>query len=206
MAERTSGLYRLITIPSFYDWLQNLLGGRKARQAFADAFFNDLEGLDVLEVGCGPATWYPHQQAAKSYTGVDWNPAHIATARENVTDKSASFICGDVSTAFASTERKFDRIFAFGLLHHLDDDQATALVANAKRLLAEGGRFITIDPVYHDNQNVLARLVKHFDSGQNIRTQSGYTSIVRQKFDSVDATIFKDKLRIPYSHCVMACQ
>ena len=44
----------------------------------------------------------------------------------------------------------FDIVIAHGLLHHLDDRQATELFALARAALRPGGRLIIIDMVRHD--------------------------------------------------------
>ncbi|MEM9279850.1 MAG: hypothetical protein AAGA76_14880, partial [Pseudomonadota bacterium] len=73
MAEKTTGIYRLITIPRIYEFVQNGLGGASARRSFKNQFFPDVVGKRVLEVGCGPGTWFPEIQGCAEYLGMDWN-------------------------------------------------------------------------------------------------------------------------------------
>ncbi len=203
MAEKTTGIYSLVTVPALYDAFQNLLGGRLARQSYAAEYFADLEGKRVLEVGCGPGTWYPQLCAAGEYVGVDWNREHIAKAANSFGSARARFICGDVSGELGLPQGHFDIVFAFGLLHHLDDEQAKRLLGAARRLLAPQGRFIAIEPVYHDGQHAFARWMKDMDSGQNIRLEAQYMALAQEAFGSVETQIRTGMLRIPYSHCVV---
>ncbi len=203
MAEKTSGVYKLVTIPSVYEAFQNLLGGLSARRAFRDEFFPDVAGKSVLEVGCGPGTWFPEMEGCASYLGMDWNEEHIEQANERFGSETTRFVCGDVSKDISADQQQFDYIFAFGILHHLDDKQAAALMSVCSALLSPASKFLSIDPVYHEGQNRFAKWMCDRDSGQDIRTETGYRALADEKFGSVSTTVCTDKLRIPYSHCVM---
>jgi SAM-dependent methyltransferase len=57
----------------------------------------DLDGLTVLDLGCGPGAFFPplHQKFPRaSYTGIDILPEMIETARSAHPD--ASFLCRDI--------------------------------------------------------------------------------------------------------------
>lgn len=203
MAEKTSGLYSLITVPALYAAFQNALGGRRARVTLRNSYFPDLSGQRVLEVGCGPGTWYSQLTDCASYVGVDWNPAHVETAKELHGDTDAVFISGDVTAELGLPEGGFDVVFAFGLLHHLDDAQANRLLAAIGRFLVPDGRFLATEPVYHAGQNPFAKWMNDRDSGQNIRTETEYLDLLAPHFSSTKAEIRTDLLRIPYSHCVL---
>jgi len=203
MSERTSGIYNLVTIPAIYKLIQNGLGGRSARRAFRDEFFNDVKGLRVLEVGCGPGTWFPEIKECGEYLGMDWNQDHIALANEQYGKENIQFLCGDVSKDVPVDDRKYDYIFAFGILHHLDDQQANALLKTCKSLLSDTGKFLAVDPVYHQGQHFFAKWMCDRDSGQDIRTEDGYKLTAKTVFKKVETQICTDKLRIPYSHCVI---
>ncbi len=205
MAERTTALYRLVTIPVVYRSFQNLLGGVSARDALRDQFFPDVAGKRLLEVGCGPGTWAPHLASARRYLGVDWNADHIAVATAQHGSDNVQFLCGDVA-AMALEEDGFDYVFAFGLLHHLGDAQAQSLLASVTRLMAPDGAFISVDPVYHDGQHPFAKWMNDRDSGQDIRRPPAYEALVAPHFGQVDGLLCTDKLRIPYSHYIMTCR
>lgn len=205
MAEKTKALYRLVTIPFVYRNFQNLLGGASARDALRAEFFPDVVGKRVLEVGCGPGTWAPHLADAAAYVGVDWNADHIAEAQSKHGSDRVAFRCGDVASSLDLGDAGFDYVFAFGLLHHLDDDQAAGLLQSVTQVLEPAGAFVSVDPVYHDGQNPFARWMNNRDSGQNIRRAPQYEALVAPHFGRTDATLCTDKLRIPYSHYIMVC-
>ncbi|MEM7068942.1 MAG: class I SAM-dependent methyltransferase [Pseudomonadota bacterium] len=203
MAERTTGLYRLITIPGIYELVQNCLGGKNSRQAYRDQYFSDIAGKRVLEVGCGPGTAISVLSDCSEYIGMDWNSEHIERANARFGDKHIKFICGDVSKDLDPEFEQFDYILAFGILHHLDDGQASGLLKACADLLDDDGRFLSIDPAYHDGQNFFAKWIIDRDSGQDIRREEGYRGLAQKHFNRVETNICTDKLRIPYSHCVV---
>ena len=205
MAERTTALYRLVTVPFLYRSFQNLLGGVSARNALRDQFFPDIVGKRLLEVGCGPGTWAPHLAEAACYVGVDWNQNHIEEATAQYGTESVQFHCGNVVEIELGEER-FDYVFALGLLHHLDDTQAAALIASITRMLTPEGTFISVDPVYHDGQHAFAKWMNNRDSGQNIRKAPEYKALVEPYFVTTKDALCIDKLRIPYSHYIMCCR
>lgn len=203
MAEKTKGAYALVTIPTVYVFIQNLLGGVSARAALKQEFFPKLDGLTVLEVGCGPGSWFEQLKDAADYTGMDWNAEHIAEANARYSNSHVRFLCGDITTDLTQDGSRFDRVFAFGILHHLDDRGVTNMLESIHALLKPGGQMISIDPVYHDNQHWIARWLKSRDSGQNIRREAEYAALVRSRFPETRAKTVTGRLRVPYSHCIV---
>jgi SAM-dependent methyltransferase len=204
MAERTSGLHRLVTVPAIYAAIQNILGGAKGRKHVADLLFAGLEGKKVLEVGCGPGSWAPYLSHAAAYTGIDWNPRHIETAQLKYGRDSVRFMHGDLADPALITDIGApDAVVGIGILHHLDDAIAADLLRRISSLLTPGGRYIGIEPVLHARQSPVARLLKALDSGRSIRTERGYRALLGGQYAHVDTTIRIDLMRIPYSHCLI---
>ena len=56
-----------------------------------------------------------------------------------------------------------------------------------------------------DGQPVLERLLNHFDRGDHIRDEAGYTSLARSVFPRVEVSYRRDLLRFPYTHFIMRC-
>jgi SAM-dependent methyltransferase len=205
MAERTTGIYRLVTIPGLYRGFQALLGAEAARRRLRDRWLPDIAGKHVLEVGCGPGTWVETLAAAESYLGVDWNAEHIAQATARFgDDPTRGFVCGDATDpAVIDADARYDLIFAFGILHHIDDAPAAKLLSRLAGRLARGGRLIAVEPVYHPGQHPFAVWMKRRDSGQNIRDEEGYRALFGDTFGSVTTDLATDFLRVPYSHLLI---
>jgi SAM-dependent methyltransferase len=205
MTERTTGIYKLVTIPRIYRGLQDLLGGDGARKRVRDRWLPDIAGTAVLEVGCGPGTWVPTLAAAASYVGVDWNADHIAQAKLRFgADPTRQFQCGDVTDpAVINDTATYDYIFVFGVLHHIDDANAASLLVHLARRVTSGGWVIAVEPVYHPGQHPFAAWMKRRDSGQNIRDEAGYRALFGDDYAQVDTRLATDFLRVPYSHLLI---
>ena len=96
----------------------------------------------------------------------------------------------------------YDIIVCVGLLHHLDDDEATRLIRSLAARLSERGRLVTCDPVFVDRQHPVARTLKRLDSGQNIRRAEGYAALFETGDEfALRTEVASGKLYVPYNHC-----
>jgi SAM-dependent methyltransferase len=202
MGERTSGLHRIVTIPAFYGAIQRLLGGERGRAEVAALLRTRLSGRSVVEIGCGPGTWVPDLDGVRAYLGIDHNPEHISVATRRYAKTGTSFVCAnlDDDTSFDLVHGA-DSVLAVGILHHLDDDVARRALRRAAERLPPGALYVGIEPVRHERQNPVARLLKALDSGRNIRTEEGYRSLFEGSFDGIETRVRTDLMRVPYSHC-----
>jgi SAM-dependent methyltransferase len=204
MAERTRGIYRLVTIPAIYQRIQLALAGGDPYARVGALVFDQLDGKNVLEIGCGPGHWSKVLRHTKHYTGIDWNPRHIEQARAQYGSQQARFICGDLGDpSLLNSDAPLDAVIGIGILHHLDDTTARNVLARAAELLVPGGRFIGIEPVIHKGQNPIARLLKALDSGRHIRGSAGYEQLFPPAYVNITTHVRQDLMRVPYSHCLI---
>jgi SAM-dependent methyltransferase len=190
-----------------YAALQRLLGGHAARQRVVSRFIRPTAGARILDLGCGPGTLLSYLPEDLTYVGVDSNPGYVSAAERRYGSR-ARFICSaaaDVPTEAVSGE--FDLVLAMGLLHHLGDEDAAAVVDLAHRRLAPGGHFVSLDCAFHQGQGWLARRLVAADRGAHIRTPDGYRALVGARFSNFEADLVPDLLRVPYSHfMIRACK
>lgn len=201
MAQRISQLYSLVTIPKFYSSLQHLLGGAAGPQRLFDELIRPRPGMKVMDVACGPGSLFPYLSET-DYTGIDLNGRSIEHARE-LYGTQGCFVAGDVTKGLPGKVGSFNLVIVSGLLHHLGDDEARKLFSSLQELLKPDGRIVTIDPVWLDRQNPIARLFNHLDSGLNIRTPWQYEALVAHLPLQLESRLFRDLLRIPYDHFCM---
>ena len=92
-------------------------------------------GLRTLDLGCGPGA-FADLFAGDDYVGVDLNPRYIEHAQRT---RKGTFLVGD-ARRIDLPDGRFDQVLIFGLLHHLSDEDARAVLGEARRLLVPGGR------------------------------------------------------------------
>jgi SAM-dependent methyltransferase len=201
VAQRISGAYRLITIPSIHKMLMFSLGADKAITRYVDDVMQPKAGMKILDVGCGTASILSYLPPV-DYTGIDLNEKHIAFARRQYGDRGR-FIVGNAANDLKQEKKTFDLINVSALLHHLGDSEAVSLFASLKCLLKAEGRIITIDNVWLPRQRAAVKLINRLDSGANIRPPEGYLALLSGLGFDLQTRVFNDLLRIPYDHFVM---
>jgi SAM-dependent methyltransferase len=199
--QRTSNIYRLVTLPSFYKAVQGILGTEGALQAYVDEMLKPVDGMKVLDCGCGPASIVRHLPNV-DYTGIDINPSHIAYAKQRFGPRGR-FIVGDVTQDLTLEAASFDLVMVSSLLHHLDDDQARRLLISAVRLMKIEGRIVTVDSIWLPGQHPIAWLLNKLDSGLNVRAAQGYLDLVEGLPVRFEVRTFHNLFRVPYDHFCM---
>jgi SAM-dependent methyltransferase len=203
MGETTTGVRAVLSAPTVYKLWSNLVGAEQWRSSLAREHIRPQPGERVLDLGCGPAELLPHLGDV-SYTGVDISERYIASARARHGDRG-TFSVGDAVDIDPGLQG-FDVVLAFGVLHHIDDDGVRLMLAGAARALKPDGLMVTSDGVFVAGQNPVARGIIARDRGQHVRTSEAYTALAAGSFDSVEAVVRHDMLRIPYSHCMLECR
>jgi len=204
MAEVTTGMRSVLSLPWVYNLWSQLIGAPAARQNYVEQYLNPKEGDQVLDIGCGPGKMFEALPGWISYTGFDLSESYIDQAVSKY-GSAASFVHGKVGAAPELPVDAFDIAIATGVLHHLGDDEAVQLFKLAWNCLKPGGKLVTTDPVYGEGQSPAARFIISLDRGQNVRKRQGYVSIAESVFECVDVDIRHDRIRIPYTHILMTC-
>ncbi len=169
-------------------------------QRLVDEHFHPVAGSRVLDVGCGTgdlARLLPQVR----YVGVDHNPAYL-TGEPAVTE-GPRFVHADLAELGDLDIGSFDLAVAVGVIHHLDDDLAADVTAEVRRRLVPGGRFVTVDPVFHPDQRTVARVLMALDRGRYVRHPNDYERLMRGAFEQADVVIRFDLNPFPYTHCIV---
>lgn len=203
MSEITSGIRSILSRPVVYEMWSRLVGGEHGRSTVIGEYARPQPSDRILDLGCGPGELLAFLGPDVGYLGLDISPEYIDRARQRFGTR-AEFRVGD-ATAFDPGGRRFDLVLAFGVLHHLDDEQTRGLLTGAARALVAGGRAVTVDPAYAAGQGRAARAIIGRDRGQHVRTGDQYAQLAREVFPGVTRTMRHDLLRIPYSHCILQC-
>lgn len=204
MSQVTHGIRSILSHPYFYDLTQKILGAGRSRQKLVRDYIRPKDGDQLLDIGCGTAELLPYLPRGLHYVGFDLSQPYIDAARRRYGDRGR-FECMDVAHFEDPSIQGADIVLAIGILHHLDDDLAEALISTAHDKLKPGGRLITIDGTLTHTQSKAARSLILRDRGQNIRPPAGYRTIAERRFDHVQMTVREDMLFVPYTHCILEC-
>lgn len=200
MAEITTGLRGLLRHPLVYETVQSLMGGSGSRKRFADTHIRAEPGDVVVDIGCGPAELLRHLPDVR-YIGFDPNPHYVERAKR-VFGARGTFHCKYFDAADAQTLPPVDVAVVSAVLHHMDDGQARELFDLLRQAVRPGGRVVSLDNVFIENQNPIARWLISMDRGRHVRGPGGYRELARHAFETVDATI-EHKRFPPYTHFIM---
>ncbi len=197
MAQHDAGLRGQLQRPRLYDGLQDLLGAERFRRRLVADFLAIAPGMRVLDIGCGTGALVPHLPAEVDYHGFDDNPAYIEAARRRHGARGR-FWQARVERQTIADLGRFDRVLAIGVLHHLADADASALVALAATVVTADGALVTYDPCFTDDQSRASRFLVSRDRGRAVRSPAGYRALVAAGFAAIDLTVVSGHLRIPY--------
>ncbi|MGH8892879.1 MAG: class I SAM-dependent methyltransferase [Actinomycetes bacterium] len=203
MAQRTSGLRSVLSLPAAYQLFTQIVGSPAVWHEFIDNHVRSKAGDRVLDIGCGPGDILEFLPDV-TYVGVDLSPLYIASATKKFGDRGTFSVSG-IDDLDASRLGVFDIAIAKSVLHHLDDSQASKLFEVVSHILAPGGRLVTLDAGFAEGQSALSRYVVGKDRGANVRTDSHYVALAKEWFDEVEVTVHHHLLRMPYTHVLLDC-
>ncbi len=202
--ERRRGLYSALSRPTLYETVQRLMGpADRRRRHFAQHFVRAEPGDRILDIGCGPAHLLAYLPDIE-YVGWEPNAAYVAKARKSYGDRG-TFHVGLFGPEQARELAPVDVAIVSAVLHHMDDAQASELFELLRQVLKPGGRVITLDNVFIERQNPIARLLISLDRGRHVRSPAGYETLARGAFEHVRGTVVAQAFP-PYTYFFMTAQ
>lgn len=204
MGELTNGWRSLLSPPEVYNLCMNLLKGNGARRTFVETYIRPYAGMRILDLGCGPANILDCLPKDIVYTGVDLSQSYIDAAQKKYGARGF-FFCAPLDSLSKIGLKEFDIVMGIGVLHHLDDGQAENFFKIVSKVLTAKGRCLTIDPCLISQQHAIARFLISLDRGRNVRTPDQYKNLIGNLFPHVTQVVAHNRLRVPYTHCIMEC-
>jgi SAM-dependent methyltransferase len=189
-----------LSLPSVFGLYQRVVGAPECHRRFLETFAKPCAGERVIDLGCGTGASLAHLPEGISYVGVDIDSEYIRGALARFGDRG-TFLCSDLVTADLSQFAPLDLAISFGVLHHLNDDDARAVLEIARGVVRPGGRLVTIDPCYVRDQSPIARFLNDHDRGRHIRDAESYRRLFAPQ-GSVETAVLSDMLRVPYTMIV----
>jgi cyclopropane fatty-acyl-phospholipid synthase-like methyltransferase len=198
-------LARMLRSGRAYSLSMKLLGVHNYRSIIVNNYIRPGDGDKILDIGCGPGDivqYLPHV----SYVGFDNNRDYIEQAKQKFGQRGL-FIWSSINTYSVkeADQNTYDAAIALGVLHHVNDTEATTMFNIARTALKPGGRLITLDNRHTDNQPQLEKVLLSLDRGKFIRTPEGYRDLALRYFGNVKVFTETNMLRVPYSHTILEC-
>ncbi len=173
------GLYRkILGHPFVYDQIRpRVVGGIDMRPVYELIPRGDARRV-ILDVGCGTGDALNHLEGYEQYLGIDTDPIAIAAARKRWGSEARVRFEARLLHATDIAELEPTAVVLSGVLHHLTNDEAVAvlrLAAGSSRLV----RVVTNDIVFLPGMlfnNVLAMM----DRGRFCREPDAYAALGRR--------------------------
>jgi ubiquinone/menaquinone biosynthesis C-methylase UbiE len=169
---------RISDHPVLFIWCRSLLENDfKAIRALVRRELRLGNGLRSLDLGCGPGA-FADLFNGDDYVGVDLNRRYIDYAQRT---RKGTFIVGDARRIDLPDDR-FDQVLIFGLLHHLSDEDARAVLSEVRRLLVPGGRLLAIEDIPAISRlNLIGHLIHSVENGEHIRPPEEYRRLYAEQ-------------------------
>ncbi|MGE5212199.1 MAG: class I SAM-dependent methyltransferase [Nitrospirota bacterium] len=200
-----SGLLGWLRVPFLYNAFQAAVGATALRRKVLEKHVRAKPGDKVIDIGCGSAPtlqWLPEVE----YIGFDINPDCIALAQRTYGSRG-TFIVGDPQSMRGDPRLDAaDIVIAFGVLHHLDDEEAEQCIQFAYDVLKTQGRLVCHEACWTPNQGAISKYIMSSDRGRNIRTEQQYRQIAAKAFKKTGTWIDMKPMRIPYVTVVLECE
>ena len=196
-----AGLKGLLGHHSLYVGLQRLVGADRVRYRCLDELALK-PGEAVLDLGCGPAYYLGRLPHGVRYFGFDSSTPYIEHARKRWGD-GPQFRDEIFTEAHADALPPINAVMLLGLLHHLNDGECRQLLTLVGRVLAPGGRVVSVDTCFEPTQGRISHWMSANDRGEHVRQPQDFTTLAREFFKEVDGEVLNTTTRIPTSHWMM---
>ncbi len=192
---------KVLEIPSIYAWFQSMIAKKDAREWFLNQYIGDTTDKRILDLGCGTADILDYIKNEKLYVGIDNNKSYIEDNRKKFSQrKECKFYYTDLNAYSDKVTQKFDIVLMIGVMHHIDDNAVNGAMKRIKRIIADGGIFVSLDACFTKGMNPIARILCMIDRGRYVRYAEDYISTQKKYWTDVKYDIRTDTLRfLPYS-------
>ena len=199
MSQKTKGIYQLLLNPQIYNFSQYIMSGTSFRKKLVEKL-KIRENSKILDIGCGTCKVLDYCSGV-TYYGYDTNLSCINYAKNKYGNRGV-FKCKKITSSEIKILPKFDYVFLFGIIHHLDDNETIKLFKLLRKVLSKNGQILSEDPVIIKKQNFFAKFFAEKDRGNHVRTTVEYVRLVKKVFKYINWKI-THQLFIPYTWFVM---
>jgi ubiquinone/menaquinone biosynthesis C-methylase UbiE len=174
-------LYRLLEIPIFYNFIQNLFASDRPLKELNNCLLVFKEA-ECLELGAGTGLSSP--SGFSKLTVTDINSDYL----DSISVPAKKVVCSATDLLF--DDSSFDVVFAVGLFHHLDDGQFRTSLAEVRRVLKNGGFFIDLDNIWPTRiTRIPAFIVRWLDRGKYVRSLKRQREMISEFFPDLSELV-----------------
>jgi ubiquinone/menaquinone biosynthesis C-methylase UbiE len=137
--------------------------------------FSDAKTKEILDIGCGTGNYRPCFPG--HYTGLDINPAYVASASERYPD--ARFAVMNAANLNLESN-SFDEVVSIATTHHLTDAELVSMTGEALRVARAGGHFHIFDAILPVERNRFKTTFFRLDRGRFPREAGDLLKLVGQ--------------------------
>ena len=194
-------IQKLSNYPGLFLFCRGLLEAdfREIRRTIRE-YLPKSEDQRVLDIACGPGA-FSVLFDADVYVGVDINQRYIEYAQRQY---KGTFHVMDARHIEFSDD-SFDGVLVYGLLHHLDDDDAREVLKGVARVLKPSGRALIIEDVPSESRlNVVGHLLHRIENGHFIRSAEEYRTLMNGHLEPQSDQLFRSGF-CDYYMAVLTC-
>ena len=160
--------------------------------------------LKILDIGCGPAQILEHIPKC-DYYGYDIDQQIYSIRQKKISIKKIiHFYCKKFNKTELKKLPKFDFIIFFGILHHLSNKEVYEILKLCKKIMKKNSNLLTEDPIFLENQNVIAKFLIKKDRGLNVRKKQEYINLLKKHFKKIKNKVTHQYF-IPYTWFTTVC-
>jgi SAM-dependent methyltransferase len=201
---RNGPLYRALDYHAIYDALQSLIFKSGTLDYIVRNFIAPASGCRILDLGCGTGSIVPYLRDV-SYLGIDSSENHIGHVKSRFSGRAGfRFEVGSIQSVedferFGIRPNEFDIVLMKEVIHHLPDTDVIRVLSVVPTLLEGGGRFVSMDPCFVDDQNPVSRFLARRDRGLYVRHEREYHELLSGTLRNPTITVEHALFRVPYS-------
>lgn len=165
-------------IPFFFHYLRKIpeFGYNQTKQRIKK--LTKRRNLPILDIGCGTGE-FCGLFSSLCYVGIDVSDSYIKFAKKHYPEYT--FKCQD-GRSLEFLDKSFYYVLINGVIHHMNDIDAQAILLEASRVLRTSGMLILIESVPASATNILGNLMRSMDRGRYFRNEEENYSLVSRVF------------------------